>query len=163
MAGKRRIAAPGEPQCPEDECERPAGFATDHEGAGHCRRHDSHRPTLAPRPTPTGDPGSAETAPEVVPEPRTKRPSPGGPFDRRLTSPTRTRIADPLPTVRTILTTARAAGFPFRRAWAVATEAGLSYLPPKNAREWWDVLDDTEDDWADAYVRRGDALRGLTQ
>ena len=29
----------GEDQCPKGDCDRPAGFATDHEGIGFCFKH----------------------------------------------------------------------------------------------------------------------------
>ena len=51
MAGRTHVAEPGATTCPVGGCSRPAGFATDHEGAGPCRRHSSA--PLAASDTPT--------------------------------------------------------------------------------------------------------------
>jgi hypothetical protein len=140
MPGRAHVAAPGEPRCPAPGCERPAGFATHHEGHGRCRRHGG---TADPSPTPSPAPSAAETA-----------------LDRRLTGPTNPD-PDPLPAMRLVLTAARTAGYPFEEAWAVAAEAALSYMTERQAREWWNALSETERAWAEAYAREESRLAAL--
>jgi hypothetical protein len=48
VPGRTHRAAAGERACGIGGCERPAGFATDHEGIGPCRRHGAREP--APKP-----------------------------------------------------------------------------------------------------------------
>ena len=102
-------------------CERPAGLFTDHEGSGPCRRHDTA--AAAPR------------APDAL--------------SRRLTGGEGS--AEPLALVRVLLRAARRAEFPFEQAWAIAVEAALSHLTPREARRWLGVLDASHDAWNAAY------------
>ena len=180
MPGRKQTAAPGEPQCPDEGCQRPAGFATDHAGSGFCRRHDggrelnqrtrrriaqregrpapaSHDGDPSPTPSPRDEPATAEamrpaSAPALV----------ANPLARRLTGSRATgELPDPLGVLRTVLASARAAGYPFGEAWVIGAEAALSYMPSRQAREWWDALTATERAWADAYAQRGSKLDAL--
>lgn len=149
LAGRRHVAAPGEPQCPDAGCDRPAGFATEHLGAGLCRRHSSHREDAPPTASPRVEPAKAESG------------ASGGPLARRLTGSRAHPSADPLAVMRLLLTTARRAGMPFGEAWALAAEAALSYMSERKAEEWWETLSSTERAWADAYARRDSLLAAL--
>ena len=172
MPGRTHVAAPGQPQCPADGCERPAGFGTDHEGEGACRRHDggrtpnrrtrkriaqrerpaaqpSHPAAPAPTPTPSPEPAKAETAPVA------------DPLARRLTGSSLNPSADPLAVLRRVLASARRAGYPFGEAWALGAEAALSYMNARKAEEWWAALNETERAWADAYAQTGSLLAAL--
>jgi len=140
MSGRRHVARPGEPTCPE--CERPAGLFTDHPGAGRCLRHD--RPTSKPLAR-RAAPAAARPVPEAL--------------DRRLTGGE--PVPEPLAVVRLLLHAARRAGFPFDQAWALAAEAALSHMPPGAARSWFDVLDGTQDAWSAAYHGNADRLAEL--
>ena len=60
-----------------------------------------------------------------------------------------------------MLASARRAGYPFEEAWAIGAEVALSYMSPREAREWWDTLDATERVWSDGYARRGSRLADL--
>lgn len=154
MAGRRHAAAPGEPQCPAHGCARPAGFATDHEGTGPCRRHASHRPNDQPIP------------PTTVARPSAEKPPAGptrDPLARRLTGSRVNPNPDPYAVMRIVLAAGRRAGYPFGEAWAVAAETGLSYMSDRRAAEWWETLTATERAWADAYARRLSRLESLTQ
>jgi hypothetical protein len=150
MAGRRHVAAPGEPRCPAEGCERPAGLFTDHPGRDGCLRHDPS----ARRATPAAarvvhEPEFAEFAAGARPEA----------LDRRLTGGE--PVPEPLAVVRLLLHSARRAGFPFEQAWALAAEAALSHMPPRAARSWWDVLDATERGWSAAYHGNADRLAEL--
>lgn len=162
MAGRQHVAAPGEPRCPAEGCERPAGFATDHAGSGVCRRDDGGRdlnqrtrkrlglPKQRPAPHPP-DPGPSPTPT-------------ADPLARRLTGSRATNeTTAPLPVLRTVLASARRAGYSFEEAWTIGAEAALSYMTTRSAREWWDALTATEREWADAYARRGSNLAALRQ
>jgi hypothetical protein len=152
MPGRTHLAAPGEPACPEPGCGRPAGFATDHEGTGRCRRHEPHGSRHASHVEACRAVPLPRVAPENVRE--------ASPLDRRLRGPTNPS-PDPLGVVRTILLAARRAGFTFETAWTLAAEAALSYLTERQAREWWDVLSATEDGWRSAWVQETSPLGEL--
>lgn len=140
MPGRTHCAAPGEPACGVDGCERPAGFATDTPGSGPCRRHSAATArTLSPSPVENG-PVVACRAPE-----------------RRLRGPGHP-TRDPLALVRVLTLAARCAGFTFEEAWTVATVTALHYMSDRRAEEWWDVLSSTERAWADAYLDRRSPL-----
>ncbi len=47
---------------------------------------------------------------------------------------------DPLAVLRTVLASARRAGYPFEQAWAIGAEAALGYTNERRAHEWWDTL-----------------------
>ena len=152
MAGRRHVARPGEPRCPAEGCERPAGLFTDHPGAGRCLRHDpSARRATPAAPRVVHEPEFAEFADGARPEA----------LDRRLTGGE--PVPEPLAVVRLLLYAARRAGFPFEQAWALAAEAALSHMPPRDARSWWDVLNATEHEWAAAYEREGSRLDELAR
>lgn len=87
---------------------------------------------------------------------------PTGPLARRLTGTGAIQSdVDPLPLFRSILATARCAGFEFGDAFQLAAEAVLSYMTEAEAREWWSALSETEQAWADAYLRRPSPLAAL--
>lgn len=151
MPGRRHVAAPGEPPCPADGCGRPAGFATAHAGEGYCRRHDSHPPRPSPSPTPTRERAEAAFI------------TPATPLDRRLTGERTNPSADPLAVLRSVLASARRAGYPFEQAWSIGAEAALSYMTRRRAEEWWEALTDTERAWADAYAGEDSRLEALTR
>ena len=140
MPGRTHRAAPGEPACGVDGCERPAGFATDTPGSGPCLRHSAAISRTRP-PSPVGK-GPAE--PCRAPERRLR--GPGQP------------TPDPLALVRVLTLAGRSAGFTFEEAWRVATVTALHYMSDRRAEEWWDVLSSTERAWADAYVDRRSPL-----
>lgn len=152
VPGRRHVAAPGEPRCPAPDCERPAGFATAHVGEGPCRRHDSHSAAQLSQPVP----------PEPIPEPESEPRHAPGPLARRLTgSRAAPTSPDPLAVLRTVLASARRAGYPFGEAWSISAEVALSYMGHGQAREWWEALDATERAWAQAYAREGSRLAEL--
>lgn len=71
--------------------------------------------------------------------------------------------ADPLAVLRSVLASARRAGYPFEQTWAIGAEAALSYMTEQQARQWWAALTATERAWADAYARRAARLEALTR
>lgn len=160
MAGRRQVAAPGEPQCPEEGCERPAGFATEHAGQGFCRRHDSGRALNRRTRKQKGD---GATRPQAAPPTEQISPPSPDPLARRLTGSRSNPEGDPLGVLRRVLSAARKAGYPFDQAWAIAAEAALSYMSERRAREWWEALSSTERAWADAYAKKRSRLEALRQ
>jgi len=64
--------------------------------------------------------------------------------------------------LRSVLASARQAGYPFGEAWALGAEAALSYMTTTKAREWWDALTATEHERAAAYAREGSRLAEFT-
>lgn len=177
MPGRTRVAAPGEPQCPAEGCERPAGFATDHAGSGFCRRHEggrtlnrrTRRRLAENRPAPARHP--ADPAPSPTPRPSgadaactTEASAPAtdaDPLARRLTANRTNPATDPLAVLRRVLELARRAGFPFEQAWPLGAEAALSYLSSRRAEEWWEAMSATERAWAEAYTARPSSLAKL--
>jgi hypothetical protein len=84
---------------------------------------------------------------------KTARPSRPSPVQTRMRGdgiPT----TDPLTVVRSVLVVARRAGFRFKRAYPLAAEAALGYMPEAEAQAWWDALNATRYAWADAYQGR---------
>jgi len=65
--------------------------------------------------------------------------------------------------LRTVLASARSAGYPFGEAWALGAEAALSYMSTTKARDWWDALSATEHAWAAAYAREGSRLASFQE
>lgn len=146
MAGRTHIAAPGEPACGVDGCERPAGFATATPGAGPCLRHSGH----APKPEAALKLETPRLAadPEVTMRTREARRAVARSRLRGAGRPT----SDVFALVRVLLLSAQRAGFPFEEAWRLALAAALTYMPDKKADDWWDVLWSTRQAWADAYL-----------
>jgi hypothetical protein len=153
MAGRRRIAKPGEPACGVDGCRRPAGLGTEHVGEGPCLRHSSHVRTAPPTPSPRVEPEDVRDVAPASPEP--------SPLARRLTDSRSNPSADPLAVLGRVLASARRAGYPFGEAWALGAEAALSYMTSSRAGEWWEALTATERAWADAYAGRDSRLDDL--
>lgn len=140
MPGRTHRAKPGEPECPAPDCRRPAGFATEHPGEGHCLRHASRPPIGPASPDPSPTSAECETGSD--------------PLARRLTGERTNPSGDPTAVLRAVLGSAWRAGYPFEQAWAIGAEAALFYMTTRQAREWWDALDATERAWAEAYARR---------
>ena len=147
MPGRRHVVAPGEPRCPAGGCERPAGFATDHLGDGHCLRHEPHPVPAAASPLSRVAPGRAARAGGRRREPT--------PLDRCPSGSPPAVASDPLAVMGEVLACARRAGYSFEAPWPVAAEAALSYLSRPAAKEWWAVLDGTRTAWRHAYDGTG--------
>lgn len=150
MPGRRHVAAPGEPACGVDGCERPAGFATSQPGSGPCRRHGGavEEPTPAP----------SRTLPAV---PLVRRTGAAAEAARRRLRGDGRPTPKPLALVGVILAAGRRAGFPFEEAWEVAAVTALGYMSERRADDWADVLDSTRAAWEDAYHDRRSPLAVL--
>src|SRR4051812_5889464 len=101
MAGRSRVAAPGQPACGVHGCTRPAGFATTHPGEGPCLRHGGDK--WPPRPKRS----------------RAAKAPPGWKRDGERS---------PLATVLRLLAGAKRSGQPFPLAWADALYDALDGL-----------------------------------
>jgi hypothetical protein len=134
VAGRRRVAAPGEPECGVQGCPRPAGFATAHPGEGPCLRHGGDRWA----------------------RPRKRPATPKAPLGWKRAGETA-----PYATVLSRLAAAKRAAQPFPLAWANALYDALDGLPAAEFREWAGVLLGTAWGWRDAYEGRAARLAEL--
>jgi hypothetical protein len=134
MAGRNRVAAPGEPECGVHGCPRPAGFATAHPGEGPCLRHGGDRWVKA----------------------RRRRPEPKEPPGWRTAGE-----AAPYATLLRRLAAAKRSGWPFPLAWADALYDALDGLPAAEFGEWAGVLLETGWGWRDAYEGRAARIAEL--
>jgi len=122
-------------------------------GEGPCLHLGGHSPAQRSHAVPHD--------PTPEPSPELREAERAAPLARRLTGSRAHPDADPLAVLGVVLASARRAGYPFEEARAIGAEVALSYMSPREAREWWDTLDATERAWSDAYARRGSRLADL--
>ncbi len=124
--GRKHRARPGDPTCPAEGCQRPAGFATDHEGAGACPADDTTTDAPAPR---------------TRPRPDTRRRA------------GRTLAAQRVKVLRLVLLSCGRQAVPFEDAWRITVPVALHGLGEEDATGLLRDLRAREASWRDSYGR----------